>query len=85
MYDMMYVSTVCMNVCMNIIMYEMYVCVCDLQDKVGRIQVNDHFQTKVPSVFAIGDAIDGPMLAHKVGMYVCMYVCMKIRLAPCAP
>ena len=49
-------------------------CVCDLQDKVGRIQVNDHFQTKVPSVFAIGDAIDGPMLAHKVGMYVCMYV-----------
>ena len=31
----------------------------------GRIQVNDHFQTKVPSVYAIGDAIDGPMLAHK--------------------
>jgi dihydrolipoamide dehydrogenase len=27
--------------------------------------VNDHFQTKVPSVYAIGDCIDGPMLAHK--------------------
>lgn len=34
-------------------------------DKVGRIQVNDHFQTSVKSVYAIGDAIDGPMLAHK--------------------
>jgi len=34
-------------------------------DKVGRIEVNEHFQTAVPSVFAIGDAIDGPMLAHK--------------------
>lgn len=35
------------------------------KDKVGRIKVNEHFQTKVPSVYAIGDAIDGPMLAHK--------------------
>ena len=34
-------------------------------DKVGRIKVDSHFQTKVPSVYAIGDAIDGPMLAHK--------------------
>lgn len=34
-------------------------------DKVGRIVVNDHFQTAVPSIYAIGDAIDGPMLAHK--------------------
>jgi dihydrolipoamide dehydrogenase len=34
-------------------------------DKVGRIKVDEHFRTKVPSVFAIGDAIDGPMLAHK--------------------
>jgi dihydrolipoamide dehydrogenase len=34
-------------------------------DKQGRIVVNDHFQTKIPSIFAIGDAIDGPMLAHK--------------------
>jgi dihydrolipoamide dehydrogenase len=34
-------------------------------DKLGRIVVNDNFQTKVPSIYAIGDAIDGPMLAHK--------------------
>lgn len=34
-------------------------------DKIGRIKVNEHFQTAVPSIFAIGDAIDGPMLAHK--------------------
>lgn len=34
-------------------------------DRIGRIMVNDHFQTKVPSIYAIGDAIDGPMLAHK--------------------
>lgn len=34
-------------------------------DKIGRIKVDHHFQTKVPSIFAIGDAIDGPMLAHK--------------------
>lgn len=36
-------------------------------DKVGRIKVNENFQTKVNSVYAIGDAIDGPMLAHKAG------------------
>lgn len=34
-------------------------------DKIGRIKVDEHFRTKVPSIFAIGDAIDGPMLAHK--------------------
>ena len=34
-------------------------------DKRGFIPVNDHFQTNVPSVYAIGDAVPGPMLAHK--------------------
>lgn len=34
-------------------------------DKRGRIEVNDHFQTSVASIFAIGDVIAGPMLAHK--------------------
>lgn len=34
-------------------------------DKVGRIKVDSHFKTKIPSIFAIGDCIDGPMLAHK--------------------
>ncbi len=31
----------------------------------GRIAVDAHFQTSVPGVYAIGDVIDGPMLAHK--------------------
>ena len=31
----------------------------------GRIAVDRHFQTSVPGIYAIGDAIDGPMLAHK--------------------
>lgn len=34
-------------------------------DKLGRIEVDEHFKTAVPSVYAIGDCIDGPMLAHK--------------------
>lgn len=31
----------------------------------GKIPVNKHFQTNVPNIYAIGDVIDGPMLAHK--------------------
>ena len=27
--------------------------------------VDAHFQTSVPGIYAIGDVIDGPMLAHK--------------------
>jgi dihydrolipoamide dehydrogenase len=34
-------------------------------DRLGRIVVDEHFKTKVPSIYAIGDCIDGPMLAHK--------------------
>jgi dihydrolipoamide dehydrogenase len=34
-------------------------------DKRGRIPVDAHFQTSVPGVYAIGDVIAGPMLAHK--------------------
>lgn len=34
-------------------------------DKFGRVETNDHFETKIPGVFAIGDVIKGPMLAHK--------------------
>uniref|UniRef100_A0A7R9W9U4 Dihydrolipoyl dehydrogenase n=1 Tax=Pseudictyota dubia TaxID=2749911 RepID=A0A7R9W9U4_9STRA len=34
-------------------------------DKLGRIEVDEHFKTAVPSIYAIGDCIDGPMLAHK--------------------
>jgi dihydrolipoamide dehydrogenase len=31
----------------------------------GRIAVNDRWQTSLPGVYAIGDVVDGPMLAHK--------------------
>ena len=34
-------------------------------DERGRIVVDAHFQTNVPGIFAIGDVITGPMLAHK--------------------
>lgn len=34
-------------------------------DKQGRVIVDGGFQTSVKGVFAIGDVIDGPMLAHK--------------------
>lgn len=34
-------------------------------DKRGIIETDDHFRTGVPGVFAIGDCIKGPMLAHK--------------------
>ncbi|AGA64732.1 Dihydrolipoamide dehydrogenase of 2-oxoglutarate dehydrogenase [Liberibacter crescens BT-1] len=34
-------------------------------DNYGRIPVNDHFQTSVPNIYAIGDVVRGPMLAHK--------------------
>jgi dihydrolipoamide dehydrogenase len=31
----------------------------------GRVPVNEHLQTPVPGVWAIGDVVRGPMLAHK--------------------
>ena len=31
----------------------------------GQIPVNEHLQTKVGNVYAIGDVIEGAMLAHK--------------------
>jgi dihydrolipoamide dehydrogenase len=34
-------------------------------DERGRVPVDDHFQTSVPGVYAIGDVIRGAMLAHK--------------------
>ena len=34
-------------------------------DKYGRIDTNEHWQTKVDGIYAIGDVIKGPMLAHK--------------------
>lgn len=43
----------------------------------GQIDVNDHLQTAVPNIFAIGDVIKGAMLAHKAeeeGVYVAEYL-----------
>lgn len=34
-------------------------------DDRGRIEVNDQFETNIKGVYAIGDVIRGPMLAHK--------------------
>jgi len=34
-------------------------------DSRGRVEVDDHFRSSVPSIYAIGDCIPGPMLAHK--------------------
>ena len=34
-------------------------------DERGRVKVDAHFTTNVPGVYAIGDVIAGPMLAHK--------------------
>ena len=39
----------------------------------GQVEVNDHLQTSVPNIYAIGDVVRGAMLAHKAeeeGVYV---------------
>lgn len=35
------------------------------RDEKGRIPVNEHLATAVPGLYAIGDVVRGPMLAHK--------------------
>ena len=34
-------------------------------DQQSRVIVDEHYQTNIPGIFAIGDVIAGPMLAHK--------------------
>ena len=34
-------------------------------DNRGRVGVDKHYQSNVPGIYAIGDVIEGPMLAHK--------------------
>ncbi len=34
-------------------------------DERGKLVVNDRYQTSVPNIYAVGDVIYGPMLAHK--------------------
>jgi dihydrolipoamide dehydrogenase len=36
-----------------------------LKDEKGRIAVDGHLQTNVPGIYAIGDVVQGAMLAHK--------------------
>lgn len=36
-----------------------------VSDKYGKVETNDHLQTNVSSIYAIGDVIKGAMLAHK--------------------
>lgn len=43
----------------------------------GQIEVNDHLQTAVPNIYAIGDVVRGAMLAHKAeeeGILVAEYL-----------
>ncbi len=47
------------------------------KDERGRIVVDEHLQTNVPGIFAIGDVIKGAMLAHKAeeeGVFVAEYM-----------
>lgn len=34
-------------------------------DEQGRVRISDHFLTNIPGIYAIGDVVAGPMLAHK--------------------
>ena len=34
-------------------------------DEQGRVEVNNHLQTNIPNIYAIGDVVRGAMLAHK--------------------
>jgi len=46
-------------------------------DDKGRIPVNEHLETQVAGIFAIGDVVKGAMLAHKAeeeGMFVAEYI-----------
>ena len=46
-------------------------------DEKGRINVNEHLETNISGIFAIGDVIIGDMLAHKAeeeGVYVAEYL-----------
>jgi dihydrolipoamide dehydrogenase len=46
-------------------------------DERGRIPVNDHLETSVKGIYAIGDVVKGAMLAHKAeeeGVFVAEYI-----------
>jgi dihydrolipoamide dehydrogenase len=39
----------------------------NVEERSGRVPVDENFQTNVAGIYAIGDLIEGPMLAHKAG------------------
>lgn len=46
-------------------------------DKFGKVAINEKFQTVVDNIYAIGDVVEGPMLAHKAeeeGMAIAEYL-----------
>ena len=47
-------------------------------DERGRIETNEHLQTNLEGIYAIGDVVKGAMLAHKAeeeGVYVAEHIC----------
>lgn len=49
-------------------------------DNKGRVEVNDHLETNVPGILAIGDVVRGAMLAHKAeeeGIFAAEYLAGK--------
>jgi dihydrolipoamide dehydrogenase len=47
-----------------------------LNDK-GQVEVNEHLQTNVPNIYAVGDVVRGAMLAHKAeeeGVFVAEFI-----------
>jgi dihydrolipoamide dehydrogenase len=36
-----------------------------VRDERGRVKIDEHYATNVPGIYAIGDVVAGPMLAHK--------------------
>lgn len=43
-------------------------------DSKGRVPVDERFRTLIPSIFAIGDVIEGPMLAHKAEVLIYSFI-----------
>jgi dihydrolipoamide dehydrogenase len=50
--------------------------------KSGRIDVDEHYQTSVPGVYAIGDLIAGPMLAHKASEEAVVFAEQLVGMKP---
>lgn len=49
-------------------------------DERGRVVVDDHLRTNIPNIYAIGDVVRGPMLAHKAedeGIFVAESIANK--------